>query len=87
MSHQIQLVDQHPTREIAFRKYQVIKRQDGFFSTTTEVIFKPEYFKSVDRIQSEQRNSIQEKRPFGHSLFSSVKVANIQINGNLRLKF
>lgn len=87
MHNEIQLVNQNPSREVTFRKYQVIKRQDGFFSTTTEVIFKPEYFKSVDRIQAEQRHSIQEKRPFGHSLFSSVKVANIQINGNLRLKF
>jgi len=87
MNNHIQILDQHPTREVSFKKYQVIKRKDGFFSTTTEVIFKPEYFKSVDRIQDDQKRSIQEKRPFGHSLFTSVKVANIQINGNLKLNF
>lgn len=62
------------------RQYQVIERKDWFFHKTHSVIFNPEKFKSPEDIQEDQKNYIKERKP-RWSMFSSVKVVNVQHTG------
>lgn len=81
---------QQEPSEVRLQKYQVIQRKEWFFAEKTDIIFKPERFKSEAQIVEEQNASIKRTNPFGSSLYKSIKVTNIHVewkNNTVNIRF
>lgn len=61
------------------KQYQVIQKQHGFFWRSTEIIFKPEYFKSPVQVEHE---NLQRDLKRGPPLFRTTRITNIVVNGH-----